>query len=45
MTAELVGISFAIENGEACYIPIAHKSKIDSQADLFSETMITTNSV
>ncbi|MEL6643120.1 MAG: DNA polymerase I [Pseudomonadota bacterium] len=33
MTAELVGISLAIEPGQACYIPLAHKAA--STDDLF----------
>lgn len=40
MQANLVGISFGLENGEACYIPLAHKGKITqpTQVDLFSES-------
>ncbi|VTU06664.1 DNA polymerase I [Actinobacillus indolicus] len=40
MQANLVGISFGLENGEACYIPLAHKGKIaqPSQVDLFGES-------
>ncbi|MXO44771.1 DNA polymerase I [Glaesserella parasuis] len=40
MQANLVGISFGLENGEACYIPLAHKSKITqpTQVDLFGES-------
>ncbi|QLB21512.1 DNA polymerase I [Vespertiliibacter pulmonis] len=39
MAAELVGISFSLENGEACYIPLAHIGEIlDAQVDLFEET-------
>ncbi|MDG2943435.1 DNA polymerase I [Exercitatus varius] len=48
MTADLVGISFGLENGEACYIPLAHvhqttqdgearKADESAQADLFAE--------
>ena len=33
MSVELVGISLAIETGSACYIPLAHKIKIE-QGDL-----------
>lgn len=32
MLAELVGVSLSIESGEACYIPLAHRTK---GADLF----------
>lgn len=38
MQANLVGISFALDNGEACYIPLAHTQAITvqpQQADLF----------
>ncbi len=43
MQANLVGISFALENGEACYIPLAHTREVavdaeNAQADLFAET-------
>ncbi|MDG6317457.1 DNA polymerase I [Glaesserella parasuis] len=40
MQANLVGISFGLENGEACYIPLAHKGKItqSTQVDLFGES-------
>ena len=40
MQANLVGISFGLENGEACYIPLAHKGKIaqPTQVDLFGES-------
>lgn len=40
MQASLVGISFGLENGEACYIPLAHKGKIaqPTQVDLFGES-------
>lgn len=42
MQAELVGISFALENGKACYIPLAHLhevavSSVAEQGDLFAE--------
>ena len=39
MVANLVGISFALENGEACYIPLAHKAENTEpkQSDLFEE--------
>lgn len=39
MLANLVGISFALANGEACYIPLAHKEAVKevTQADLFAE--------
>ncbi|WP_373817157.1 DNA polymerase I, partial [Glaesserella sp.] len=39
MQAELVGVSFALENGEACYIPLAHKAQSAPlpQTDLFGD--------
>ncbi|MBN6711784.1 DNA polymerase I [Haemophilus haemoglobinophilus] len=39
MLANLVGISFALADGEACYIPLAHKEAVKevTQADLFAE--------
>lgn len=37
ISANLVGISFALENGEACYIPLQHKGKADIQSDLFDD--------
>ncbi|MEG9475472.1 DNA polymerase I [Mannheimia indoligenes] len=38
MSANLVGISFALENGEACYIPLGHKQKaLPKQADMFGD--------
>ncbi|MEG9500172.1 DNA polymerase I [Mannheimia indoligenes] len=38
MSANLVGISFALENGEACYIPLGHKQKAQpKQVDMFSD--------
>ncbi|MGX2956299.1 DNA polymerase I [Ursidibacter arcticus] len=38
MSAELVGISFGLENGEACYIPLAHKGiSTPAQTDLFGD--------
>lgn len=41
MSADLVGISFSLENGEACYIPLAHQHQVaggeNAQGDLFSE--------
>lgn len=39
MVANLVGISFGLENGEACYIPLAHKGEMSEpqQNDLFAE--------
>ncbi|MEE3700247.1 DNA polymerase I [Mannheimia haemolytica] len=38
MSANLVGISFALENGEACYIPLGHKQKAQpQQADMFGD--------
>ncbi|WP_373778288.1 DNA polymerase I [Glaesserella sp.] len=39
MQANLVGISFALANGEACYIPLAHKGTTPPQQDdLFEES-------
>lgn len=42
MVANLVGISFALENGEACYIPLAHigegTESEPQQVDLFGES-------
>lgn len=39
ISANLVGISFGLENGEACYIPLGHKQKKQpQQADMFAET-------
>lgn len=41
MQANLVGISFGLENGEACYIPLAHKEQVTiqpQQSDLFAES-------
>ncbi|MFQ1013997.1 DNA polymerase I [Avibacterium paragallinarum] len=42
MQANLVGISFALENGEACYIPLAHQEEVATesqpQGELFGET-------
>lgn len=39
MQANLVGISFALENGEACYIPLAHVQEVAKlqQGELFDE--------
>ena len=42
MQATLVGISFALENGKACYIPLAHQHEVAvspavEQGDLFAE--------
>lgn len=50
MQANLVGISFALEDGAACYIPLEHKRTVSvqpEQADLFAEgeTAVTTESV
>ncbi|MGQ0286353.1 DNA polymerase I [Pasteurellaceae bacterium 22721_9_1] len=45
MQAELVGISFALENGQACYIPLAHIHQVaieQEQTDLFDEVPETT---
>ncbi|MDH2924141.1 DNA polymerase I [Nicoletella semolina] len=39
MKANLVGISFALEQGEACYIPLAHRGgDVPQQEDLFTES-------
>lgn len=39
ISANLVGISFGLENGETCYIPLGHKQKKQpQQADMFAET-------
>lgn len=48
MTAKLVGISFGLENGKACYIPLAHtyetaETDNPAQADLFAEPESTNN--
>ncbi|VEI46028.1 DNA polymerase I [Actinobacillus equuli] len=40
MSANLVGISFGLANGEACYIPLTHKEQVvvePQQSDLFAE--------
>lgn len=40
MSANLVGISFGLFNGEACYIPLTHKEQVTlepQQSDLFAE--------
>ncbi|WP_294088793.1 DNA polymerase I [uncultured Actinobacillus sp.] len=44
MSANLVGVSLALANGEACYIPLAHKTLVTTsagQGDLFSSEMET----
>ena len=44
MSAELVGISFGLASGEACYIPLTHKKEVREQAgqgDLFVESTAT----
>ena len=44
MSAELVGISFGLASGEACYIPLTHKEEVSEQAgqgDLFAESTAT----
>lgn len=41
ISANLIGISFGLENGKACYIPLAHKEQVIRQAaqsDLFGTT-------
>ncbi|MFA9501024.1 DNA polymerase I [Mannheimia sp. E30BD] len=46
MSANLVGISFALENGEACYIPLGHKQKVQpQQADMFGESEDSTSEI
>ncbi|OZN25630.1 DNA polymerase I [Actinobacillus seminis] len=43
MSANLVGISIALEHGEACYIPLAHVREVSvaqPQGDLFSEDKV-----
>lgn len=35
MTADLVGVSLAIEPGEAAYLPLAHRASADAEGDLF----------
>lgn len=37
ISANLVGISFALENGEACYIPLQHRGVQPAQSDLFAD--------
>lgn len=37
VSANLVGISFALENGEACYIPLQHRGAQPAQSDLFAD--------
>ena len=40
MSAELVGISFGLASGDACYIPLTHKEEVSEQAgqgDLFAK--------
>ena len=44
MSAKLVGISFGLASGEACYIPLTHKEEVSEQAgqgDLFVESTAT----
>lgn len=44
MSAKLVGISFGLASGEACYIPLTHKEEVSKQAgqgDLFAENTAT----
>ena len=44
MSANLVGVSLALANGEACYIPLAHKTLVTTsagQGDLFANEMET----
>ncbi len=37
LTAEIVGISIATDEGDACYIPIKHVKKVFDGADLFND--------
>ena len=39
LEAELVGISLSVDPGEACYIPISHKSSEQSDKNLFDNTI------
>lgn len=44
MNANLVGVSLALANGEACYIPLTHKTLVTTsaeQGDLFANEMET----
>lgn len=44
MSANLVGVSLALANGEACYIPLAHKTLVTTsaeQGDLFASEVET----
>ncbi len=44
MSANLVGVSLALANGEACYIPLTHKTLVTTsaeQGDLFANEMDT----
>ncbi|EEV24599.1 DNA polymerase I [Actinobacillus minor 202] len=44
MSANLVGVSLALANGEACYIPLVHKTLVTTsaeQGDLFANEMET----
>ena len=44
MSAKLVGISFGLASGEACYIPLTHKEEVSEKAgqgDLFAENTAT----
>ncbi|WP_150539640.1 DNA polymerase I [Actinobacillus vicugnae] len=46
MSANLVGISFSLATGEACYIPLAHKEQVavePQQSDLFAESEVETS--
>ena len=38
LTADLVGISLAVEEGEACYIPVAHIKQVFNGTDLFADS-------
>lgn len=37
LTADIVGISIAVDEGEACYIPIKHIKKVFDGTDLFND--------
>lgn len=44
MSANLVGVSLALANGEACYVPLAHKTLVTTsaeQGDLFASEVET----
>ncbi|MDR0734002.1 MAG: DNA polymerase I [Dysgonamonadaceae bacterium] len=40
LTAELVGISFALKEGEACFVPVSsHRGEAQKRVDLFKEIL------